>query len=91
MVPGLAASATGGASRHDVGMYDSQLRAMAMASASSSARLSPQPDTVACIRAPPISSRVACSPITISAIRGEPRYIEALASTMNTTSQKLGM
>ena len=62
-----------------------------MASASSTARLSPQPDTVACMRAPPISSSVAISPITISAMRGEPRYIEALPSTMITMSQKLGM
>ena len=31
------------------------------------------------------------SPTTISAIRGEPRYIEALASTMITMSQNAGM
>ena len=62
-----------------------------MASASSTARLSPQPDTVACMRAPPISSSVAFSPITISAMRGEPRYIDALPSTMNTMSQNAGM
>ncbi len=62
-----------------------------MASASSLARLSPQPEMVACIRAPPISSKVTCSPMTSSAIRGDPRYIEALPSTMITTSQKDGM
>jgi hypothetical protein len=62
-----------------------------MASSSSTARLSPQPDTVACMRAPPISSSVAISPMTISAIRGEPRYIEALASTMMMRSQNDGM
>ena len=62
-----------------------------MASASSRARLSPQPETVTCMRAPPISSRVTFSPMTSSAMRGDPRYIEALPSTMNTTSQKLGM
>jgi hypothetical protein len=62
-----------------------------MASASSWARLSPHPDTVACIRAPPISSSVVCSPITISAMRGEPRYIDALPSTMITRSQNAGM
>ena len=44
-----------------------------------------------CIRAPPISSRVTFSPITISAILGEPRYIEALPSRMITMSQKAGM
>ena len=44
-----------------------------------------------CIFAPPISSRVTFSPTTISAIRGEPRYIEALPSRMITTSQKAGM
>ena len=62
-----------------------------MASTSSAARLSPHPDTVACMRAPPISSSVATSPMTISAIRGDPRYIEALPSTMITRSQKAGM
>ncbi len=44
-----------------------------------------------CIRAPPISSSVTFSPITISAIRGDPRYIEALPSRMITTSQNAGM
>ena len=44
-----------------------------------------------CIFAPPISSSETFSPITISAIRGEPRYIEALPSRMITTSQKAGM
>ncbi len=43
------------------------------------------------MRAPPISSSVTFSPITISAMRGEPRYIEAFPSTMKTTSQKAGM
>ena len=43
------------------------------------------------MRAPPISSSVTFSPITISAMRGEPRYIDAFFSTMNTTSQKAGM
>ena len=62
-----------------------------MASASSTARLSAHPDWVTCIRAPPISSSVVISPTTISAIRGDPRYIEALPSTMNTTSQNDGM
>ena len=44
-----------------------------------------------CIFAPPISSSETFSPITISAIRGEPRYIEALPSRMITTSQNAGM
>ena len=43
------------------------------------------------MRAPPISSRLTRSPITISAMRGEPRYIEALPSRMITTSQNAGM
>src|SRR5207253_742042 len=43
------------------------------------------------MRAPPISSSVTFSPITISAMRGEPRYIDAFLSTMNTTSQNAGM
>jgi hypothetical protein len=44
-----------------------------------------------CIFAPPISSRLTSSPITICAIRGEPRYIDALPSRITTTSQKAGM
>ena len=44
-----------------------------------------------CIFAPPISSSVTFSPITISAIRGEPRYIDAFPSRMITTSQNAGM
>src|SRR6266536_1761976 len=43
------------------------------------------------MRAPPISSSETFSPMTSSAIRGEPRYIEAFFSTMNTTSQNAGM
>ena len=35
--------------------------------------------------------QVTSSPITISAMRGEPRYIEALPSRMITMSQKAGM
>ena len=62
-----------------------------MASSSSTARLSAHPDWVTCMRAPPISSSVVISPTTISAIRGEPRYIDALPSTMKTTSQNDGM
>jgi hypothetical protein len=62
-----------------------------MPSSSDLTRKCPQPDTPVCIRAPPISSSVTFSPITISAIRGEPRYIEALPSRMITTSQKAGM
>jgi hypothetical protein len=62
-----------------------------MPSASLLTRKCPQPDTPVCILAPPISSRVTFSPITISAMRGEPRYIEAFPSRMITTSQKAGM
>ena len=62
-----------------------------MASSSVFTSTSPQPETVQCIRAPPISSRVTFSPMTISAMRGEPRYIEALPSTMMTRSQNAGM
>ncbi len=43
------------------------------------------------MRAPPISSSVTFSPITISAIRGDPRYIDALPSRITTTSQNAGM
>ncbi len=62
-----------------------------MASVSPALRTSPHPETVQCIRAPPISSRLTRSPTTTSAIRGEPRYIEARPSTMMTASQKAGM
>ena len=44
-----------------------------------------------CILAPPISSRVVFSPVTISTIRSLPRYIDALPSTITTTSQNAGM
>ena len=65
--------------------------AAAIASSSVFTSTSPQPETEQCMRAPPISSSVTFSPITISAMRGLPRYIEALPSTMITTSQKAGM
>ena len=62
-----------------------------MPSSSVLTSMSPQPLTPVCMRAPPISSSVTFSPMTISAIRGEPRYIDALPSRMITTSQKAGM
>ena len=62
-----------------------------MASQSEPKTSSAQPDTVACIIAPPISSSVVSSPVTFSATRGEARYIEALPSTMPTQSVKAGM
>ena len=62
-----------------------------MASSSLFTRRSPQPDTLQCMRAPPISSRETTWPITISAMRGEPRYMLARPSTMITMSQKAGM
>ena len=62
-----------------------------MQARSSVASRSPQPETSQCILAPPISSSVTFSPMTISAMRGEPRYIDAFPSTMNTTSQNAGM
>jgi hypothetical protein len=54
-------------------------------------RKCPHPETPVCIFAPPISSSVTFSPTTISAIRGEPRYIDAFPSRMITTSQNAGM
>ncbi len=62
-----------------------------MPSSSEATRACPTPLREVCIRAPPISSKVTFSPITISAIRGDPRYIEALPSRMITMSQKAGM
>ena len=61
------------------------------ASCSVAARKCPLPDTVQCSRAPPISSSVVFSLTTISTIRGLPRYIEALPSTMAVKSQNAGM
>lgn len=62
-----------------------------MASQSEPNTSSPQPETVACIIAPPISSRVVRSPVTFSATRGEARYMDALPSTIPTQSVKAGM
>src|SRR5580700_8389125 len=62
-----------------------------MPASSSATSTSPQPLTVQCMRAPPISSSVTFSPTTTSAMRGEPRYIDALPSTMITMSQNAGM
>ena len=66
-------------------------RTASMASNSVFTSKSPEPETVQCMRAPPISSRVTFSPMTISAIRGEPRYMVARPSTMMVMSQKAGM
>ncbi len=41
--------------------------------------------------APPIASSVVFSPVTISTMRSLPRYIDALPSTIATTSQNAGM
>ena len=90
-VTGSTLAIDAGRVRQLSGMNENHCLAMAIASASSLARKSPQPLVVTCIRAPPISSSVVISPVTISTIRGEPRYIEALPSTMTTTSQNAGM
>ena len=65
--------------------------AKAIASSSVFTRTSPHPDSLQCIRAPPSSSSVTFSPMTISAMRGEPRYMLAFLSTITTMSQKAGM
>ena len=62
-----------------------------MACQSSSNTESPQPETSACMRAPPISSGVVRSPVTFSATRGLARNIEARPSTMPTQSVNAGM
>ena len=62
-----------------------------MASQSDPNTSSAQPETVACMSAPPISSRVVSSPVTFSATRGDARYIDALPSTIPTQSVKAGM
>ena len=80
-----------GAVRQFSGMKLMYSRAEISAASSSLTRMSPQPLTLQCMRAPPISSRVTFSPTTTSAIRGEPRYIDAFPSTMITASQNAGM
>ena len=85
------AAASGSAPPQLDGRYDRYARAPSSASSSVLHSTSPQPDTEQCMRAPPISSSVVFSPITISAMRGEPRYIDAVPSTMNTRSQNAGM
>ena len=62
-----------------------------MASSSVLTSTSPQPLSAQCMRAPPSSSSVTFSPITISAMRGEPRYMLAFLSTITTMSQNAGM
>src|SRR5690625_3671625 len=73
------------------GKYDKYFLANAIASSSVLVRTSPHPDTEQCIFAPPISSNETFSPMTISAIRGDPKYIEAFPSTITTMSQKAGI
>src|SRR5699024_700463 len=73
------------------GKYVKYFLANSIASSSDLTSTSPQPDTEQCILAPPISSRLTFSPITFSAIRGEPKYIEALPSTITTVSQNAGI
>ena len=89
---GSAGGATGGSPSQcdgQVGQVAPAPRSMPSSSVLTST--CPQPETPVCIRAPPISSSVTFSPMTISAMRGEPRYIEALPSRMITTSQNAGM
>ena len=52
-------------------------------------RRSPRPSSACARRPSPRASTF--SPMTISAMRGEPRYMLALPSTMTTTSQNAGM
>jgi hypothetical protein len=72
-------------------MYRKYARAYSIASCSLATSASPHPLSVQCMRAPPSSSRLTFSPTTTSTIRGDPRYMDALPSTMITTSQKAGM
>src|SRR3954451_11526994 len=90
-LPASTGSVTGGSSEKFDGRYDKYWRTVSSASGSSLARKCPTPETEQCIFAPPISSSVVFSPTTISTMRAEPRYIDALPSTMTTTSQNAGM
>ncbi len=62
----------------------SSSRAMRNASASSSARYSPRPDTDVCISAPPSSSSVAISPVAALSSGGPARKALARPRTMIT-------
>jgi hypothetical protein len=53
--------------------------------------MSPHPEVVQCMRAPPISSSVVACAMTLATMRGEPRYMLALPSTITTMSQNAGM
>src|SRR5699024_5374742 len=88
---GDVSSLDSGSLRKLAGKYVKYFRAKSTASCSSSTSTSPQPETEQCIFAPPISSRLTFSPITISAIRGEPKYMDALPSTITPTSQNAGI
>ena len=64
---------------------------VSIASSSVLQRKCPTPDCSQWTFAPPIASSVVFSPVTISTMRSEPRYMLALPSTIATTSQKAGM
>jgi hypothetical protein len=85
------ASTRGGRCVWFCGMSAKYLFANAIASSSVFTSTSPQPDSEQCMRAPPSSSSVTFSPMTISAMRGEPRYMLAFLSTITTMSQNAGM
>src|SRR2546421_7936695 len=86
-----AAGATGGDWVQFDGRYDRYRRTVPIASSSVLHRKCPQPDSVQCIFAPPMASSVVFSPVTISTMRSEPRYMLALPSTIATMSQNAGM
>ena len=87
---GGAPSATAGRAFQLAGIYAKYARADSMASNSDAANTSPSPLTEQCMRAPPIVSWSTFSPMTISAMRGEPKYALAFLSTMMTTSDNAG-
>src|SRR5713101_2990324 len=91
-LPGAASelSPLVGRSRYDWGMNSRYRLQSSMASSSEPARMSPQPDTEQCMRAPPSSSSETFSPMAISTMRGEPTYRLALPSTMMTQSVSAG-
>src|SRR5699024_4665496 len=80
-----------GSLRKLAGTYVKYFRAKSTASCSFSTTTAPHPDTERSIFAPRIYSRLTFAPITISAIRGEPKYMDALLSTITTTSQNAGI
>ena len=90
-LPGPTLGAEGGSCRQFCGRYDRYRFTPISASDSLLTSMCPTPLSTQCTWAPPISSSVVFSPVTICTMRSLARYMLALPSTMITMSQKAGM